>query len=68
VVRLYEMSFDGRGWTLTRRTPDFTPLHLAQRYTGTFSQDGDSITGCWETSPDGSDWQPDFGLTYRRVR
>jgi hypothetical protein len=67
VVRLYEMSVDGREWTLVRRTPDFSPLDFAQRFTGTFSEDGDTIAGRWETSPDGTRWRPDFVLTYRRT-
>jgi hypothetical protein len=67
VVRLYEMSFDGREWTLARTAPDFTPLDFAQRFVGTFSEDGATIAGRWETSPDGADWQPDFELVYRRT-
>ncbi len=67
VVRLYAMTFDGREWTLLRLTADFTPLDFAQRFTGTFGDDGDTITGRWETSSDGADWQFDFGLTYRRI-
>jgi hypothetical protein len=67
VVRLYEMTFDGREWTLVRRSPDFSPLDFAQRFTGTFSEDGDTITGRWETSPHGTEWQPDFELAYRRI-
>ena len=68
VVRLYEMAFDGREWTLLRRTPDFSPLDFQQRYVGTFSEDGDTIDGQWETSDDGHQWQTDFRLTYRRAR
>ena len=68
VVRLYDMTFDGRIWTLARTEPDFTPLEFHQRFTGTFNDDGDSIDGQWETSPDGSNWELDFGLTYRRQR
>jgi hypothetical protein len=67
VVRLYAMTFDGREWTLERRTPDFTPLAFHQRWTATFSDDGDSISGRWETSPDGSAWELDFELVYTRV-
>ena len=48
-------------------SPDFSPLDFAQRFTGTFSDDGDSITGRWETSSDGADWQSDFTLHYRRT-
>ena len=68
VVRLYEMAFDGREWTLLRRTPDFSPLDFHQRYVGTFSEDGDTIDGQWETSDDGHQWHTDFRLTYRRAR
>ena len=67
VVRLYEMTFDGREWTLLRTKADFTPLDFAQRYVGTFSADGATIAGAWETSPDGAAWRFDFGLTCRRI-
>ncbi len=37
-------------------------------YTGTFSEDGNIISGAWETSPaDGGQWEHDFALTYRRL-
>jgi hypothetical protein len=68
VVRLYEMDFDGAEWTLTRMSPDFSPLDFAQRWIGSFSDDGNTIEGRWETSPDGREWQLDFRLTYRRSR
>jgi hypothetical protein len=68
VVRRYEMTFDGREWTLLRRAPDFSPLDFHQRYVGTFSDDGDTIDGQWEASDDGTGWRKDFRLTYRRVR
>ena len=68
VVRTYLMHLDGPDWTLTRTTPDFSPLDFAQRWTGRFSDDGATITGRWETgTSDGTDWQLDFGLTYRRI-
>jgi hypothetical protein len=67
VVRLYGMTFDGREWTLLRRSPDFSPLDFAQRFTASFGDDGDTITGRWEIAPDGGDFQPDFTLTYRRI-
>ncbi|MET0764823.1 MAG: hypothetical protein ABWY29_08155 [Blastococcus sp.] len=62
------MDVDGPDWTLSRTTPDFTPLDFAQRWVGRFSDDGETITGRWETSPDGIEWQLDFHLTYRRAR
>jgi hypothetical protein len=54
-------------WTLARETPDFTPLDFAQRYTGTFSEDGRSIAGRWEISTDGSTWELDFALDYIKL-
>jgi hypothetical protein len=68
VVRRYEMTFDGREWTLLWRTPDVSPLDFHQRYVGTLSADGDVIDGHWEMSDDGTEWRTDFRLTYRRVR
>ena len=57
----------GRVWTLLRDRPDFTLLDFAQRYTGTFGADGQTITGQWEISHDGrTTWERDFGLNYRR--
>jgi len=66
VVRLYAMNFDGRTWTLTRETPDFTQLDFAQRYIGEFSDDGSRITGRWEIKHAGLDWRTDFALHYVR--
>jgi hypothetical protein len=66
VARLYEMTFDGRTWTLERTKPDFTPLEFHQRYVGTFSDDLTTITGEWQSSSDGRAWTRDFGMIYRR--
>ena len=63
VHRVYRMTLDGGSWKLWRESPGFW-----QRYTGTFSPDGSTITGAWEKSPDGSRWEHDFGLTYTRIR
>lgn len=68
VVRLYAMSFDGGAWTLTREAPDFSPLDFGQRFTGTFSADGNTITGAWEKRFDGGEWEHDFALIYHRDR
>jgi hypothetical protein len=67
VVRLYEMGFADGVWTLTRTSPDFSPLDFRQRFTGTFSQDGNSITGAWQKDLASAGWEHDFDLTYRRV-
>ena len=65
VARLYAMTLSGGAWTLTRESPDFTPLDFRQRFTGTFSQDGNTISGAWEKRLNGSGWEHDFALTYR---
>jgi hypothetical protein len=67
VVRLYAMSLAGGVWTLTRESPDFSPLDFRQRFTGTFSQDGNTISGAWEKCFNGAGWEHDFDLTYRRA-
>jgi hypothetical protein len=67
VARLYAMTLADGVWTLTRESPDFTPLEFRQRFTGTFSQDGNTITGAWEIGRDGGGWEHDFALTYRRT-
>jgi hypothetical protein len=73
VVRLYAMTLGDGVWTLTREAADFTPLEFQQRYQGTFSADGNTISGAWEKrSPGGGagvggQWEHDFGLTYHRV-
>jgi hypothetical protein len=65
VARVYEMTFDGKVWTLQRlaAAPDFS-----QRFIGTFGDGDDTIAGRWEISSDGSTWAHDFDLTYTRVR
>ena len=66
VARVYEMRLEGNVWTLSRTEPDFSPLDFSQRYVGTFSDDGRTIEGTWEISHDGTTWEKDFDLTYRK--
>jgi len=42
-------------------------LDFSQRYTGTFTDNGNTIRGAWETSDDGVNWRKDFDLTHVRV-
>jgi hypothetical protein len=63
VSRIYKMTFSGGIWTLWRDFPGFS-----QRFNGTFSDDKNTITAYWEKSSDGSNWERDFDLTYRRVK
>jgi len=67
VVRTYQMTFDGRVWTLTRESPDFSPLDFSQRFTGTFDDNGTTIRGQWEICHDGTNWEHDFDLTYSKI-
>lgn len=67
VVRLYAMRFDGRDWTLERRSEDFSPLRFHQRWHGRFSDDGATIEGAWEIAHDMETFELDFPLIYRRV-
>lgn len=63
VHRIYEMTLSDRVWKLWRDSPDPFP----QRFTGTFSDDGKTITGRWEIAEDGTTWVTDFDLTYTKV-
>jgi hypothetical protein len=67
VARLYRMTLDNNVWTLWRDEADFSPLEFRQRYTGMISGDGQTITGSWEICHDGTTWQRDFDLSYRRL-
>ncbi len=62
VSRIYEMSFSDGIWKMWRNSPDFS-----QRFEGKFSDDGNIITAHWEKSSDGSTWEHDFDVTYRKV-
>lgn len=61
VARIYQMSLAGGVWKMWRESPGFS-----QRMTGTFSQDGDTITWHGELSHDGSTWEPDLNVTFTR--
>src|ERR687896_2287081 len=63
VCRVYEMSIGDGEWRLWREGAPFP-----QRFTATFSDDGNTITGRWEKAPDGRTWETDYDLTYRKVR
>ncbi len=67
LARTYAMTFDGRRWTLARTAADFTPLDFHQRWLATVADDGATIAGRWESSPDGQAWELDFELGYRRL-
>jgi hypothetical protein len=62
VVRRYETGIDAGIWSLRKLSAGF-----AQRFRGEFSTDGKTIEGVWEKADDGSTWEHDFELVYRRV-
>lgn len=61
VFRIYRMSVTDEAWTVWRHAPGFN-----QRFIGKFGDEGTTIHGRWETSPDGSEWTPDFDMVYRK--
>jgi hypothetical protein len=63
VCRIYDMSFRDGEWRLWREGEPFS-----QRFAGTFSEDGDTITGRWEIAEDHRTYVTDFDLVFRRVR
>jgi hypothetical protein len=67
VARVYAMTLRDGVWTLLRDSPDLSPLDFWQRFTGELSADDHTISGRWETSRDGSTWEHDFDLTYRKL-
>jgi hypothetical protein len=62
VCRVYEMSIGDGEWKLWREGEPFS-----QRFTGTFGDDGNTITGRWEIAEDGANYTTDFDLICRRV-
>ena len=67
VARILELSIDGPVWTFVRDKPDFSSLDFHQRLTWTVSEDGRSIVGLGEISRDGTRWENDVHITYRRT-
>lgn len=61
VSRVYMMSFKDGAWRQWRDQPGFY-----QRFEGKIGPDGKSINASWEFSKDGSNWEHDFDLIYRR--
>jgi len=61
VHRVYETSIDNGVWKVWRDAPGFS-----QRFVGSF-EGNDAISGLWQLSRDGSTWNDDLRITYRRV-
>ena len=63
VFRVYDASIAAASWRLWRDSPGFS-----QRFTGTLSDEGDTIIGRWQLRRDDVHWVDDLELTYRRQR
>lgn len=63
VSRKYDVSVQDNVVKWWRNAPGFS-----QRYTGTFTDNGNTIIGKGELSRDGTTWEPDLDLTYTRVK
>lgn len=61
VHRVYRADASEGEWRIWRDAPGFS-----QRFTGTFSDDGSTLSGLWELSRDDSTWADDLQITYRR--
>ena len=62
VNRVYSVDMSPGTWRFSRDAPGFS-----QRFTGTFSHDGNTITGHGQLSRDGATWDDDLSLTYRKT-
>jgi hypothetical protein len=63
VHRVFAVDITPETWRFWNDTPGF-----AQRFTGAFSEDGNTINGQGELSrDDGETWAPDLAITYRRI-
>jgi len=62
VVRQYEMSLEDGVWSLRKLSAGF-----AQRFRAELAAGGERIDGAWEKADEGSDWEHDFDLIYRKV-
>jgi hypothetical protein len=63
VFRDYEAGIDGTALRFQRLASGFS-----QRFTGTFTDDGDTIDGIWQVCEDDQTWADDLKISYRRSR
>lgn len=60
VFRNYRMRLADDTWTVWRDAPGFF-----QRFVATFADDA-TIEGRWDSSANGTDWEPDFDMVYKK--
>ncbi len=63
VSRKFEATLHDNVLKQWRNAPGFS-----QRFTGTITEDGDTIIGLWELSEDDRTWKRDLELKYTRVK
>ncbi len=64
VHRVYRMSLNDDVWKIWGQSgPGFF-----QRFNGAFGNDGKTITGEWDRSNDGSNWERDFDVVYSKAK
>ncbi|MGH8945516.1 MAG: hypothetical protein ACRDVL_05150 [Acidimicrobiia bacterium] len=61
VFRVYDVAIDDQSWRIWRDSSGFS-----QRFTGTFTENGDAISGRWQLRRDDVHWDDDLEITYRR--
>lgn len=61
VFRVYDVRVDDRSWHFERMAEGFS-----QRFTITFSDDGNTLTSTSQLCQDGEHWNDDLQVTYRR--
>jgi hypothetical protein len=61
VFRVYQVSADDQTWRIWRDAPGFS-----QRFTGTFSDGGNTIAGLWQLRHDDDRWNDDLKIIYQR--
>ena len=64
VYRVYAVSLDQGRWRFWR---DATAPDFSQRFSGSFSDDGNTITGRGQLSRDGKTWDGDLDVNFHRV-
>jgi hypothetical protein len=62
VHRVFAIDITAETWRFWNDARGFS-----QRFTGTFKNGGDTIAGRGELSRDGTNWEDDLAITYRRV-
>lgn len=63
VYRILDMTIQEKTWKMWMTAPGFS-----QRFTATFSEESNVITGAWEKSTDHIHWEHDFDMIFTRAR